>query len=83
MLGNSYVIEHVISQYRCEQERRMADIYVTDCLRIITENVAHIGGGKTITARYADIIMPKKEDKRTAVDIISTIKNKLKEGERQ
>lgn len=83
MLGNSYVIDHVISQYRREQEQRMANIYMTDCLRIIAENIAHIGGGKTISARYADIIMPKKEDKRTAGDIISAIKNKLKEGERE
>ena len=38
-------------------------IYVTDALRIVAEN----------TARYADIIDPKKQDNRTCEEITADI----------
>jgi hypothetical protein len=52
-------------------------------LKIIAENIANIGGGKTMSARYTDIIDRKPADKRTADDIISNIKNKLSKGDEQ
>ena len=61
-------------------------IYVTDCLRITTENTA-----KTVHAltdgkaevhvkgiRFADVLDNKPDDNRTADDIIDGIRNKLK-----
>nr|DAI29740.1 MAG TPA: hypothetical protein [Caudoviricetes sp.] len=57
--------------------------YITDSLKIIAENIANIGGGKTMSARYTDIINPKPVDDRTADEIISSIKNKLKGGDEE
>ena len=48
-------------------------IYVTDCLRIISENTAKIGGGSYITAKFADIINPKQFDNRTGEEIAADI----------
>ena len=48
-------------------------IYVTDCLRIISENTAKIGGGSYITAKFADIINPKPVDNQTGEEIAADI----------
>ena len=48
-------------------------IYVTDCLRIISENTAKVGGGSYITAKFSDIINPKPVDNRTGEEIASDI----------
>ena len=49
-------------------------IYVTDCLRMVSENTAKLSQGTYTEARFYDIINPKPVDKRTgeeiAVDII-------------
>ena len=51
-------------------------IYVTDCLRIISENTAKFGGGSYITAKFADIINPKPADNRTGEEIAADIINR-------
>ena len=48
-------------------------IYVTDCLRIISENTAKMGGGSYITAKFADIINTKPADNRTGEEIAADI----------
>ena len=48
-------------------------IYVTDCLRIISENTAKMSGGSYITAKFADIINPKPVDNRTGEEIAADI----------
>ena len=48
-------------------------IYVSDCLRIISENTAKIVGGSYITAKFADIINPKPVDNRTGEEIAADI----------
>ena len=48
-------------------------IYVSDCLRIISENTAKIGGGSYITAKFSDIINPKHVDNRTGEEIAADI----------
>lgn len=53
--------------------KKVYRVYVTDALRIITENTARIAGGKSITARYADIIEEKKPDTRTAEEIAGDV----------
>lgn len=57
---------------RYEQYRRDVAyrIYVTDCLRIITENTAKIGGGSYISKRFYDLFYETKKDKRTAEEIV-------------
>lgn len=67
-------------------ENRAYQTYVTECLRIITENTAKaaalmVGNGdeeiKYITVSFEDMLNPKPRDERTAEEIISDIKTKL------
>ena len=51
-------------------------IYVSDCLRIISENTAKIGGGSYITAKFSDIINPKPVDNRAGEEIAADIINR-------
>ena len=67
-----------ISLFQKEQEEKAARIYYAECLRIMTENTAKIGGGSYIEAKLQDILDPKPVDNRTADDIIECIRNKLK-----
>lgn len=61
-------------------------IYITDCLRITTENTAKtvhaLTGGKAevhvMGVRFADVLENKPVDNRTADDIIEGVRNKLK-----
>lgn len=40
-------------------------VYVTDALRIISENTARLVSGNYIKLRFADAIKPQKEETRT------------------
>lgn len=77
-MGISYVIERYIAYFHKEQQEKAYHIYVTDCLRVITENTAKQGGGSYIKLRYADVIEPHKEETRTAEEIITSLKEKLR-----
>lgn len=77
-MGISYVIERYIAFFHKEQQEKAYKIYTTDCLRIIAENSARANGGKYIQMRYAEVIEPAKEETRTADEIISNIKEKLR-----
>lgn len=48
-------------------------IYVTDCLRMATENTARMSQGSYTAARFYDIINPKPVDNRTGEEIASDI----------
>ena len=48
-------------------------IYVTDCLRMATENTAKIGQGAYTAARFYDIINPKPVDNRSGNEIAADI----------
>ena len=76
ILGIGYVIEHYIAFFQKEQQEKAYKNYVTDTLRLITENTAKMFGGSYITQRYADIIAPKIEE-RTAEEIIIDLKEKM------
>ena len=67
-----------ISLFQKEQEKKAVKIYYAECLRIMTENTAKMGGGSYIEAKLQDILDPKPVDNRTADDIIEGIRNKLK-----
>lgn len=67
-------MRYVLAQYRREQEDKAYRIYVTDALRLISENTASSVGGKYITARFSDVIAPpKEEDNRTCEEITAEI----------
>ena len=56
-----------------EQEDKAVKIYYAECLRVITENTAKMGGGSYITAKLPDIINPKPVEKRTGEEIAADI----------
>ena len=62
-----------ISLFQKEQEDKAVKIYYAECLRIITENTAKMGGGNYITVKLADIVSPKPVDKRTGEEIAADI----------
>lgn len=78
-------MRYAIARYNQHQRDLAYRIFVTDCLRIMTENTAITGvavsGGKAeasaISVRFSDIVSQKPTDKRTADDIIKEIKTKL------
>ena len=62
-----------MSLFQKEQEDKAVKIYYAECLRIITENTAKIGGGSYITVKLDDILNPKPVDNRTGEEIASDI----------
>lgn len=62
-----------ISLFQKEQEDKAVKIYYAECLRVITENTAKMGGGSYITAKFADIINPKPVDNRPVEEIAADI----------
>ena len=66
-------MRYVIARFNQHQRDLAYRIYVTDCLRIISENTSKMGGGSYITAKFADIINPKPVDNRTGEEIAADI----------
>ena len=66
-------MRYAIARYQSQQRDLAYRIYVADCLRIISENTAKIGGGSYITAKFADIINQKPVDNRTGEEIAADI----------
>ena len=69
-------MRYAIARYQSQQRDLAYRIYVTDCLRIISENTAKMGGGSYITAKFADIINHKPVDERTGEEIAADIINR-------
>ena len=66
-------MRYAMARYQSQRRDFAYRIYVTDCLRIISENTAKMGGGSYITAKLSDIINPKPADKRTGEEIAADI----------
>ena len=66
-------MRYAVARYQSQQRDLAYRIYVTDCLRIISENTAKMGGGSYITAKLSDIINPKPADNRTGEEIAADI----------
>ena len=69
-------MRYAMARYKSQQRDLAYRIYVSDCLRIISENTAKICGGSYITAKLADIINPKPVDNRTGEEIAADIINR-------
>ncbi len=72
------MIDHCIKMYNHAQRQEIYRIYVSDTLRIITENTAKFVGGGYIKKRYIEIVEPhkNKQDNRSAQEIIDDVVNK-------
>ena len=66
-------MRYAMARFNQHQRDLAYRIYVTDCLRIISENTAKMGGGSYITAKFADIINPKPADNRSGEEIAADI----------
>lgn len=73
MFGWGYVKDFCISLFQKEQEDKAVKIYYGECLRIISENTAKMGGGSYVTVKLADIINPKPVDNRPVEEIAADI----------
>ena len=69
-------MRYVVSKYKEQQKEMAYRIYVTECLRLMTENTAKQSesGGSYINKPFADVIGSNKpKDERTAEEIIADI----------
>lgn len=66
------MIQHCISLFKKYQEELSYRFYETELLRGIAKSL-----GLNVDMTYRDIIEPKKEETRTASEIVSNIKNRL------
>lgn len=54
-------------------------VYVSDALRMLTENTAAYAGGHYMNRRFIDLIEPIKEETRTEKEIIEQIRKRIEE----
>ena len=66
-------MRYVTTRYQSQQRDLIYRIYVTNCLRIMTENTAKQAGGNYMTDEYTDLIHPKKKDNRTGNEIAADV----------
>lgn len=64
-----YIAQHVLQTYKQEQKEFAYRVYVSDTLKLITENTAKYAGGSHLTTRWADIVAQKPADTRTGAEI--------------
>lgn len=69
-------MRYAMARYQSQQRDLVYRIYLTDCLRIIGENTAKIGGGSYITAKFSDIINQEPVDNRSGEEIAADIINR-------
>ena len=86
LFGEDYISQHIISEYNKQNELRILKIYLTDSLKIITENTAlTANGGNTFSKRYIDIVEPDNDviecenPEEAAEQVISEFKQTMKE----
>ena len=66
-------MRYAVSRYNQHQREQAYRIYVSDCLRIMTENTAKYAGGTHLTRRYADVIQKKTFDNRSGAEIAADV----------
>ena len=67
-------MRYVVSKYKEQQKEMAYRVYVTECLRITTENTAKQSGGSYIDKPFTDFIGNNNpKDERTADEIIADI----------
>ena len=69
-------MRYAIARYQSQQRDLAYRVYVSDCLRIISEHTAQMCVGSYITVKLADIINPKPVDNRTGEEIAADIINR-------
>ena len=60
-----------------QDQEKVYRAYVTDALKIITENTAKYASGRYMEVRYFDVESPKPPETRTPDEIIGQMKTKI------
>ena len=79
ILGKDYLIDHCVSFLISQNKEHIYRSYVTEALKIISENTSKFFGGGYLNIRYTDILenINKPKETRTAEEIIENIRDKL------
>lgn len=51
----------------------MYRVYVTDALKLLSENTARYAGGSHMMQRWEDVVTPKKRSTRTGAEIAADV----------
>ena len=80
LFGSGYVIDHCIAVFSKEQEEAKKQeeekryrYYLTDCLKLITENTAKYAGGSYLTISFRDIMDPKPVIEKSGDEIAAEV----------
>lgn len=80
MFGEEYIWQAIAQKHSEYQKEHFYKCYITETLRIISENTSHIEGGKFMNVSYKDVIENgNNEPQRSAEEIIASIKKKINE----
>ena len=74
-------MRYVNARVEKESLEKAYRIYVTDCLKYISENTSKASGGTSIAKRFIDIIERPPEETRTSEEIIDGVRSKLQQME--
>lgn len=74
-------MRYVKARAKKEAEEKAYRIYVSDGIKMISENTAKFAGGVMPRKRFYDLINAIPEETRTSDEIISSIQQKLREME--
>lgn len=66
-------LRYAVTRLKIQQRDMAYRFYVTECLRIITENTTRSSGGSFMQAKFSDLINPKPQDDRTGEEIAADI----------
>lgn len=88
LLGSGYVIDHCISAFSKEQEEKAFRIYLTDALKVISENTAGGERRSAMSKRWIELMDIQTEEPmgtmsadEKADKIITDLKNRLNRKE--
>lgn len=79
------MIEHCISAFSQSREEKAYRIYITDALKVISENTAGGEARHAMSKRWIELVEPTKKEEpketRSAEEIISDFKKRLNRKE--
>ena len=71
------ILRYSLFKLKQTHEDETFRIYVTDCLKYVTENTARQSSGRFMVARFADILHPAEVDSRTGDEIAEDFLRRL------
>lgn len=71
LIGRGYIVDHCVSLFNSKAKERLYQIYITDTLKCLNDNLAKLIGGTVLKARYHDLLESgtKKESEKTGDEI--------------